>query len=133
MVKPGRAELTSAPLAASTHSGRDTTNPATGKKALLGGSDTGLPGDAGEVRIHAQLRRVQADRRQAENGEGKQEAQGAEEQAVPADGISGQKVQVDVKFVPEACIVDGRKYYQFTAVDECTWWTYRQVYDEHST
>ena len=45
----------------------------------------------------------------------------------------GQKVQVDVKFVPEACIVDGRKYYQFTAVDECTHWTYRQMYDEHST
>ena len=45
----------------------------------------------------------------------------------------GQKVQVDVKFVPEGCIVDGRKYYQFTAVDECTRWTYRQMYDEHST
>lgn len=41
----------------------------------------------------------------------------------------GQKVQVDVKFVPEACIVDGRKYYQFTAVDECTRWTYRQMYE----
>ena len=37
----------------------------------------------------------------------------------------GQKVQVDVKFVPAECVVDGRKYYQFTAVDECTRWTYR--------
>ena len=45
----------------------------------------------------------------------------------------GQKVQVDVKFAPAECIVDGRKYYQFTAVDECTRWTYRQMYDEHST
>ena len=45
----------------------------------------------------------------------------------------GQKVQVDVKFVPSECVVDGRKYYQFTAVDECTRWTYRQMYDEHST
>ena len=45
----------------------------------------------------------------------------------------GQKVQVDVKFVPSECIVDGRKYYQFTAVDECTRWTYREMYDEHST
>ena len=45
----------------------------------------------------------------------------------------GQKVQVDVKFVPNECIMDGRKYYQFTAVDECTRWTYRQMYDEHST
>ncbi len=45
----------------------------------------------------------------------------------------GQKVQVDVKFVPSECVVDGKKYYQFTAVDECTRWTYRQMYDEHST
>ena len=45
----------------------------------------------------------------------------------------GQKVQVDVKFVPAECVADGRKYYQFTAVDECTRWTYRQMYDEHST
>ena len=45
----------------------------------------------------------------------------------------GQKVQVDVKFVPNECIMDGGKYYQFTAVDECTRWTYRQMYDEHST
>ena len=45
----------------------------------------------------------------------------------------GQKVQVDVKFVPAECVADARKYYQFTAVDECTRWTYRQMYDEHST
>lgn len=45
----------------------------------------------------------------------------------------GQKVQVDVKFVPSECVADGRKYYQFTAVDECTRWTYREMYDEHST
>ena len=45
----------------------------------------------------------------------------------------GQKVQVDVKFVPSYCIVNGQKYYQYTAVDECTHWTYRELYDEHST
>ena len=45
----------------------------------------------------------------------------------------GQKVQVDMKFVPRECVVDERKSYQFTAVDECTRWTYRQMYDEHST
>ena len=45
----------------------------------------------------------------------------------------GQKVQVDVKYVPSECVVDGRKYYQYTAVDECTRWTYRYMYDEHST
>lgn len=45
----------------------------------------------------------------------------------------GQKLQLDVKFVPSYCVVDGRKYYQFTAKDECTRWTYREMYDEHST
>lgn len=45
----------------------------------------------------------------------------------------GQKVQVDVKFVPSECVTNGEKYYQFTAVDECTRWTYRQMYAEHST
>ena len=45
----------------------------------------------------------------------------------------GQKVQVDVKYVPSNCVTDGRKYYQYTAVDECTRWTYRYMYDEHST
>lgn len=45
----------------------------------------------------------------------------------------GQKVQVDVKFVPSYCTTNGQKYYQYTAVDECTRWTYREMYDEHST
>lgn len=45
----------------------------------------------------------------------------------------GQKVQLDVKFVPTYCVADGRKYYQFTAKDECSRWTYREMYDEHST
>ena len=45
----------------------------------------------------------------------------------------GQKLQLDVKFVPGKCIVNGGKYYQFTAVDECTRWTFREIYDEHST
>lgn len=45
----------------------------------------------------------------------------------------GQKVQLDVKFVPQYCCSDGKKYYQYTAKDECSRWTYRQLYDEHST
>ena len=45
----------------------------------------------------------------------------------------GQKVQIDVKFVPSYCVTDGRKYYQYTAKDECSRWTYREMYDEHST
>ena len=45
----------------------------------------------------------------------------------------GQKVQIDVKYVPSYCTVNGKKYYQYTAVDECSRWTYREMYDEHST
>ena len=45
----------------------------------------------------------------------------------------GQKVQIDVKFVPSHCVADGKKYYQFTAIDECSRWTFREMYDEHST
>ena len=45
----------------------------------------------------------------------------------------GQKVQVDVKFVPPYCVTNGNKYYQHTAVDECTRWAYREMYEEHST
>ena len=45
----------------------------------------------------------------------------------------GQKIQMDVKYVPANCVADGQKYYQFTAKDECTRWTYREMYDEHST
>ena len=45
----------------------------------------------------------------------------------------GKKVQIDVKYVPTECVANGRKYYQYTAVDECTRWTYREMYEEHST
>jgi len=45
----------------------------------------------------------------------------------------GQKIQMDVKYVPSYCVADGNKYYQFTAKDECSRWTYREMYGEHST
>ena len=45
----------------------------------------------------------------------------------------GQKIQMDVKYVPAYCVANGQKYYQFTAKDECTRWTYREMYAEHST
>ena len=45
----------------------------------------------------------------------------------------GQKVQIDVKFVPAYCVTNGCKYYQYTTVDECSRWTFREMYDEHST
>jgi transposase InsO family protein len=45
----------------------------------------------------------------------------------------GQKVQIDVKYVPSRCVANGEKYYQFTAVDECSRYTFREMYDEKST
>lgn len=45
----------------------------------------------------------------------------------------GQKIQMDVKYVPSECVVDGKRYYQYTALDECTRWTFREMYEEHST
>jgi IS30 family transposase len=45
----------------------------------------------------------------------------------------GQKVQIDVKYVPMTCVTNGVQYYQFTAVDECSRWAFREMYDERST
>jgi len=45
----------------------------------------------------------------------------------------GQKIQIDVKYVPGRCVVNGQKYYQYTAIDECTRVVFREMYDEHST
>lgn len=45
----------------------------------------------------------------------------------------GQKVQIDVKYVPWYCVSNGQKYYQYTAIDECTRYCFREIYDEHST
>lgn len=45
----------------------------------------------------------------------------------------GEKVQIDVKYVPTYCIAGGKKYYQYTAIDEYTRLVYREMYEEHST
>lgn len=45
----------------------------------------------------------------------------------------GQKVQIDVKFVPNYCVAGDKKYYQYTAIDEYSRLVYREMYDEHST
>lgn len=45
----------------------------------------------------------------------------------------GQKVQMDVKYVPSHCIVNGEKYYVFSGKDECTRWTYREMFAEHNS
>ncbi len=46
----------------------------------------------------------------------------------------GQRVQIDVKFVPESCIVgdakaEGRKFYQYTAIDEYSRFRYLAMID----
>jgi hypothetical protein len=45
----------------------------------------------------------------------------------------GDKLQIDVKYVPSGCNKSDRKLYQFTAVDECSRWCYREIWDERST
>ena len=46
----------------------------------------------------------------------------------------GQRVQIDVKFVPLACIAaKGERYYQFTAIDEYSRLRYLEAFPEHST
>ena len=50
--------------------------------------------------------------------------------------VPGERVQVDVKHVPRACLVGGlstKKLYQYTAIDECTRWRHIAVFDEIST
>lgn len=47
--------------------------------------------------------------------------------------VAGERVQIDVKFVPSSCLVEGMpKLYQYTAVDECTRLRVRYIFDEHS-
>jgi transposase len=46
---------------------------------------------------------------------------------------AGERVQIDVKYVPTECLVEGiPKLYQYTAVDECTRIRVRYIFDEHT-
>jgi len=48
----------------------------------------------------------------------------------------GQKVQIDVKHVPASCLVgeaQGRKFYQYTAIDEFSRFRYLEAFEEAST
>ena len=46
----------------------------------------------------------------------------------------GQRVQIDVKFVPLACITTkGERYYQYTAIDEYSRLRFLEAYQEKST
>jgi len=48
-----------------------------------------------------------------------------------------QRVQVDVKFVPSACLknskVIGKHFFQYTAIDEYSRWRFVEAFEEHST
>lgn len=48
----------------------------------------------------------------------------------------GQRIQIDVKYVPAACMVNeaaGQKFYQYTAIDEYSRWRYVEAFEEHNT
>ena len=48
----------------------------------------------------------------------------------------GQRIQIDVKFVPSACIVGnekGKKFYQYTAIYEYSRFRYLEAFEEQST
>lgn len=66
---------------------------------------------------------------------GKKSKQGKKRKNKPYERAAypGQKIQMDVKFVPSYCVADGQKYYQFTAKDECSRWTFREMYAEQSS
>lgn len=44
---------------------------------------------------------------------------------------AGDLIELDIKYVPKK--LDGRRYYQFTAIDVATRWRYMQVYESAST
>lgn len=50
--------------------------------------------------------------------------------------VPGERFQMDVKHVPRQCLVGalaGKKFYQYTAIDECTRWRHAAIFDELST
>ena len=47
-----------------------------------------------------------------------------------------QRIQIDVKFVPSVCLVNGAKgqrFYQYTAIDEYSRWRFVEAFEEHSS
>lgn len=48
----------------------------------------------------------------------------------------GQRIQIDVKFVPSICLVNdakGKKFYQYTAIDEYSRFRFVEAFEEHSS
>lgn len=48
----------------------------------------------------------------------------------------GERIQIDVKYVPSVCMADQIKsehFYQYTAIDEFSRWRFVEAFDEHNT
>lgn len=48
----------------------------------------------------------------------------------------GQRIQIDVKFVPSVCLVNeakGKHFFQYTAIDEYSRWRFVEAFEEHSS
>lgn len=48
----------------------------------------------------------------------------------------GQRIQVDVKFVPSVCLVSeakGKRFYQYTAIDEYSRWRFVDAFEKHGS
>ncbi len=49
----------------------------------------------------------------------------------------GQRIRIDVKFVPSSCLVNsrviGRQFFQYTAIDEFSGWRFVEAFEEHSS
>ena len=48
----------------------------------------------------------------------------------------GQRIQIDVKFVPSVCLFNeakGQHFYQYTALDEYSRWRFVEAFEEHSS
>lgn len=48
----------------------------------------------------------------------------------------GQRIQIDVKFVPCVCLAGdskGKRFYQYTAIDEFSRWRFVEAFEEHSS
>ena len=51
--------------------------------------------------------------------------------AYEGGSFPGERVQIDVKYVPRECLY-GERLYQYTFIDECSRWCYREIYAEHT-
>ena len=77
--------------------------------------------------LHKNMRKLEIGRR-------KQRKKRHKSKPYDTPKIAGERIQVDVKYVPKECLVNGMcKLYQFTAVDERTRLRCRLIFDEHTS